>query len=78
MMMKAWANIDIPLKSYTIHLDHDSCPHVVEMKQRTDQGWKKQYGTGGWKPFRSREEALDIYDISYKDKLKLIECGNCR
>jgi hypothetical protein len=76
--MKAWANIDIPLKSYTIHLDYDTCPYVVEMKQRTDQGWKKQHGTGGWKPFRSKEEALDIYEISYKDKLKLIECGHCK
>jgi hypothetical protein len=76
--LKAWANIDIPLKTYTVHLDHDLCPHVVEMKQRTGLGWKKQQGTGSWKPFRSKEEALNIYDISYKEKLTLIECSNCR
>lgn len=76
--MKAWANIDIPLKTYTVHLDHDVCPYVTEMKQRTELGWKKQQGTGSWKPFHSKEEAIDIYDISYKEKLTLIECSNCR
>lgn len=76
--MKAWVNIDIPLKTYTIHLDHDLCPFVVDMNQKTMQGWKKQLGTGGWKPFRSKEEALDIYDISYRGKLALIECNQCR
>lgn len=76
--MKAWANIDTPLKTYTIHLDHDVCPYVLEMKQKTEQGWKKQHGTGGWKQFRSKEEALDIYEISYEGKLELIECGHCK
>ncbi|WP_210088634.1 hypothetical protein [Paenibacillus turicensis] len=52
--------------------------YVMEMKQRTELGWKKQQETGSWKPFRSKEEALDIYDISYKEKLTLIECSNCR
>ncbi|BFH67350.1 hypothetical protein J27TS7_16050 [Paenibacillus dendritiformis] len=76
--MKAWANIDFPFKTYTVHLDHDLCQYVTEMKQRTELGWKKQQGTGNWKLFRSKEEALDIYDISYKEKLTLIECSNCR
>ena len=75
--MKAWANIDIPLKTYTVHLEHNLCPFVMDMKQKTTQGWKKQKETGGWKLFRSKEEAIDIYDISYKGKLKLIECSHC-
>lgn len=77
-MLKAWVNIDIPLKIYTVHLDHEFCPYVVEMKQKTTQGWKKQQGTGGWKNFRSKEEAHDIFEISYKGKLELIECGHCK
>ncbi|GIO49620.1 hypothetical protein J34TS1_43850 [Paenibacillus azoreducens] len=76
--MKAWANIDTSLKTYTVHLDHDVCPHVTEMKYGTELGWKKQHGTGSWKPFRSKEEAVDIYDNSYKEKLTLIECNNCK
>lgn len=35
--MKACANIDIPLKTYTVHLDSE-CPHAMEMKQRTELG----------------------------------------
>lgn len=35
--MKAWANIDIPLEKYTVHLDHGECPHVMEMKQRAER-----------------------------------------
>lgn len=76
--MNVWVNIDTPLKTYTVHLDHDTCPYVNDMKQKSKQGWKKQLGTGGWKLFRSKEEALDIYDISHKDKLVLIECGHCK
>jgi hypothetical protein len=76
--MNAWVNIDTPLKTYTIHLDHDTCPYVTDMKQKSNQGWKKQQGTGGWMLFRSKEEALDIYDISHKGKLALIECGHCK
>lgn len=76
--MKAWANIDTPLRTNTVHLDHEVCPFVVEMKQKAAQGWKKQQATGGWKSLRSKEEALDIYEISYKGKLGLTECGNCK
>lgn len=43
--MKVWANIEIPLKTYTVHLDHDLCSYVTEMKQRIELGWKKQQGT---------------------------------
>jgi len=43
------------------------------MKQRTEQGWKKQQGTGGWiQQFRSKEKALEVYDMG---KMELIECG---
>lgn len=54
--MKVWANIEIPLKTYTVHLDHDLCSYVTEMKQRIELGWKKQQGTRDWKPFRSKRE----------------------
>lgn len=76
--MGAWANIDIPLKTFTVHLDHDACPYVMEMKQKMAQGWKKQQDTGRWKTFRSKDEALDIYGISHKEKLSLIECSYCK
>ncbi|MBA2937040.1 hypothetical protein HZF08_01830 [Paenibacillus sp. CGMCC 1.16610] len=76
--MKSWVNIDTPLKTYTVHLDHEEYPYVLEMKQKSKQGWKKQQGTGGWKSFLSKEEALDIYEINHKGKLKLIECGHCK
>lgn len=74
--MKVWANFDIPLKTYTVHLDHDLCSYVPEMKQRTELGWKKQQGTRNCKPFRSKEGVLYIYDTCYKEKLIFIACSN--
>ncbi|KJD40526.1 hypothetical protein QD46_07710 [Paenibacillus polymyxa] len=74
--MNAWVNIDTPLKTYTVHIDHDTCQYVADMKQKSKQGWKKQLGTGGWKLFRSREGTLNSYDINHKDKLVIIERGS--
>ncbi|MEK5253255.1 hypothetical protein NST74_07315 [Paenibacillus sp. FSL F4-0125] len=70
--MKVWANIEIPLKTYTVHLDHDLCSYVTEMKQRIELGWKKQQGTS----IPLEEGALDIYDTCYKEKLTFIVCSN--
>jgi len=73
--MKVWVNIDIPLKKYTVH--YDACPFVVDMEEKTKQGWEKKQGTGGWEHFQSKEEALDYYRVNYGDKLMLSECGFC-
>ena len=69
----AWANIDIPTKSFTIHRD-EGCRHVFEKDETPLKGLEELKRDGGWIQFEKHLEASQFHSEHFK-QFKFIQCS---